>query len=670
MQKNENKEINVIVVNNDYEKMEHKKRAIVMNNAAAIKTNKSIEKARRVNGIATLITATILSALAGFYFWNNFNFKFQNVSIIGSKCLVVALIIVVIFFAVEALSLPFNTRLKKKRQNVLALGEAITFTTFLRNKKITHYSITKYKDIPFVTQKVFLTIQAVDESGYVTEYVSVDSWNLYLLPFVFETMIDAENTSIYLPCENDDVADEVRDTIKDQIVEERISIEREEKEKAEKQVANLSAEKQAMERLLHKREEEITTLNDKIAHIQDQLDTVDNRFGVERSQLLATIQSEKEQKERLSVTVADLQENINTISQTLTECESREAALKTALSDAETAHKTEINEIRKQQEEKVATLELTNRTMREECEKNISTLKKQHEQEKKDLTERFATAAQKAKDALEHKYLAEIDDLKQELSVIAEKNNTEELTEELTRVQEALRKETLTRTARDKELVFEKEKIKSLEEKVYTLNQQMNGAVQAISKEKEDVEQQLLNQINLYNKLTEDKAMAEASFGVQERALIKDKELLVAKNKSLEEKLCAMDDYDQVKAENAKLKEEIECAKREDIETVKRECAEAITAMQAKVAQAEKKAREANDSAAHEKSERIRAQEILRHYLTEKEQEAYAEKKAAQDAEMEKAKKMAEKAKQDSIQAQESTNVPDTTRRAPRHLNY
>ena len=670
MQKNGNKPMDVIVVNNDFEKMENKKRTIMMNNAAAIKTNKSIDRARRINMFATLLTSVIASVLAGFYFWNHFNFKFHNVSLTGSKGIILALIVVVIFSVMEGMSIPFNTRLKKKKQDVLTLGESINFTTFLRNKKITHYSVTNYKDLPYATQKAFLTIQAVDETGYVTEYVSVDSWNLYVLPFIFETMIDAENTSIYIPCENDSSADEVRDKIKDQIVQEQLSIEREAREKAEKQIANLLVEKQAMDRLLRKHEDTITGLESELTNTQEQLNTADTRFNAEKTELLIAIEDGETKNRQTESLLKNTQEELERASKDLAECMSRETELKTALTNIEESCKTQIENAIQQHQERISTLEASHKTMREEYEQKIDTITQQHAQEKAALTERFTAAAQKAKDALEQRYSQEINDLKDELQLIAAGNNAEELAAELARTQEELRKETLVRTAREKELSFEREKIKSLEEKIYDGDKKMTDAVQTIAAEKENLEIQLHKQIEAYNKLQEEKAMGEASFGVQERALIKEKETLLARNKHLEDVVSSMKDYEDVKAENSKLKVEIEQAKSEDIETVKKDCAERIAIAKEEVVKMEKKMREALESAAHEKAERIKSQNTLRQYLSEQEQTAFEKKMAEQEAEMEKARKMAEKAKQDAINSQKSDGKTDTSKRAPRHLNY
>ena len=239
---------NVIFVNNDYEKISRQKQEVIEHNANATKTNKAIARSKRRNALFTLFFASLLSFGLGVYLWFNFNVFIANCSLFTSKCIIVGIVTSLVFLVSEAASYVYRIGLDKKKGTVRTVSEAMSFITFMHGKTLKDYSIAAYEEIPYKTQRVGFTVYVEDEAGLSLEYISSEKWSLVLLPVLFDVLVDAENTTIYMPCKENSVALKVRERAeeelaKDQLTEAMIKKSEEELAKAQKEID--SARKQS-----------------------------------------------------------------------------------------------------------------------------------------------------------------------------------------------------------------------------------------------------------------------------------------------------------------------------------------------------------------------------------------------------------------------------------------
>lgn len=750
------KPLDIVIVNNNYEKMARKKQIILQNNELAVKTNEKIEASKRLRSWFGLIVSLLIASILCVFIWFNVKVELLGLSEIVTKLILFAVVILCSFTIGENTSAIAKRKLESGRKNVVAVDESINFVTSLKGKKAIDINITSYEKTPYETQLVRFDLTLEDDKGRLSQYNCLDKWKLTLLPMLFDVIIDAENMSIYLPFEDAGDNEKIRDKIKSQINEEQIGIEREAREKVEKELSFVKTEKEAVERLLLKNTTMVGELKGSLNEAEEKLGTIDAEYSEKIRNIQKTADSLLTEKENL-LTALDLQEKkcdelSNSLSLAVAEKEKYEEDLKKAedilsnekglkenalkvidslnvqlteakaekekalsvnaealqnksktdaaleaertqkekalsslsshqklieelkakLAEAENkakAAEVTVNSFGSQQESEVVRLKGLRENDLKQFELKINALKKQHEEMIGSLKEKFTDAAKEAKDALEKKHADEVKELQDRIATLSESTNTAELMKELEDTKASLKKETVTRTARDKELEFERDKIRTLESKLAEGEAKAKERVNEVLAEKEKLEEEVKRATEMREKAERAKATSDAAAGVQERALLKEKEALVAKIKLYEDQLKGMESFDAIKEENKALREKVSSLRNEETEKVKEDCEERIKLMKEENEKMEKKMREALESAAKEKAERIKGEQIVKQYLSDKEKAEYEKKMAERDAEIAKAKEMAEKAQKDAMKGAIGEEKKEP-KRPPRHLIY
>lgn len=349
----ENKEqkanFNIVIVNNNYDKMASRRRNIIKSNEDAIEVNEKIDKTRKRNFATSLISSFLLSAAFCLFIWFNIDFGFMT------KLVLCGISVLCIFVMIEHMASISNAKLENKRKTIVTIDEPIEFTTFIKNKNAVDYSVTSYSDVPYETQYVYFTLTLEDRDGKRSTYKGLNKWNLVLLPVIFDVVIDAESMTIYIPYENEGPA---KDKIRIRMNEEQLEIEKEARIRAEKELALVNSEKETIERILAKQTATSEDLRRTLKDVQEKLDTSDTRFANEKQELLSAINIEKEKTSTLNASFVTLKKEFE---EKCSENESLTTSLKVTSDKLEESSKNTDNAVKKIQENETTIAQLRNK---------------------------------------------------------------------------------------------------------------------------------------------------------------------------------------------------------------------------------------------------------------------------------------------------------------------
>lgn len=622
----------IVLVNADFEKVAAEKKAILEENSRADIINERIERKRRTNFVLAFLFGFLFAGGAGAFFWLTTESPFLGLTLLTTKITLTAIGAVSMFGIVEGLSLIRSQRLSRKKRTIQPISEYINFVTFAKGKTIEGFSAPNYNLEPCTFQRVYVTF-FMNCQDRETEYTSTEKWNLVLLPSIFYVIVDAKNTTLYVPCELNEDNKQVKVSLGDRLKEERLAIEKEARVRAESDLANALAEKEAIERVLNKRENDVQELQQSLEAANATVKDVELKIEEEKKPLLLLIETAKTEISKLQASLDEankfLEEKSKIETQLRTENETLVVAAETAIA--------ERNSAREQQEAKIS-----------------------------ELKESFLTAAKNAKDTLVKTHNEEVSRLKDEIARLSAENDKAEVVAELSKVKSALEKETTARTLKERENSLFKEQISQLEEKIEAQKASEQALVNSHEAEKKQLLDKIEIQEDMINKAKEAKESLAASSSMQERALLKEKETLSEKVKEYEEHLKRLYPLQQ---ENEDLKAELASAKNENLDEIKKEYEEKISLAREEQQKMEKKMREALEDAAKEKADRIKSENALKKYLEERKLNEKEKQEAAHEEQMARAREAAEKAKQDAMNGQAGAEEDGGKKRPQRRLN-
>ena len=623
---------NIILVNNNYEKMDAKKQAILEGNAKALKNNKIIGKKKRASSALALVFSILFSGVFGLAIWFSITTPVYVFSLLTTKLALIALETIFVFVIIEGASIIRRRSLEKGRQIILGINEAILFTTFIKDKKLDDFSVNKINKTPGETQHVYVSFFLSNEEKSF-EYASTEKWTVVIVPTLFNIVIDAENTTIYLPEDNPEYNEVLKLRLENQINQELLAEAKTERDSAEKKVELITSERNAIEKALMKS-------NASVVELQKQVNNDENT---------KIIDALKKEKESTSLLLAKA--NATIAQQTETVAKAKEAEDR-VISEKEILQK-EIDNLNQQlineKEQQQARMEEFKARVSAAVKEAKDNMEKLHEEEKNSI--RAESERQ-------------IESLKSINKKLAEENNSEALSDELRETKLALDREVSVRTLRDRQIEMNKEQIKVLEEKIKEFDTVKKTLEEEFEKEKRELIEEAEKQKSLAEKASSAEKATMLSYGMQERTLVAERDIAIKEKQELKRQLEALS---SVQNENVKMKEEISSLKNEDAEKVKAEYEEKLAFIKEEKNKMEKKMRDALESAAREKANRIRLENEIKKQQSERKRAEKELQQAQHDAEIEKAREAAAKARNDAVN---SKNEEDATKRPQRRLNF
>ena len=403
----ENKEkrlMDIILVNSDYKKMAAKKKAILETNAETVKTNKKIEKQKRVNSALAFVFSLLFAGGIGVLLWLLVTEPIYKLSLLVTKIVLIAAGAICSFGIIEGLSLVRKKNLDKRKKNILAISEEINFVTFVHEKTVESYSITKHEETPCHTQQVYVTF-TMDDNGKKVDYVSMEKWTLVFLPTLFDVVINAEDTTLYLPYEDPNDKESVLISLNNRKNQELINLEKEARLKAEEKLTAVLAEKEALERVMIKNSELTADLQKSLDETKAKLENADSRHKEEHKDLLVLVETQKQEIEGFDAIIEEKNKAIEDAQKTITEKTENEDRLHANIKKLEGDLLTSNNE--------------------------LLGIKEQHNAEIAKLKGDFIAAAKTAKETLVQNHEDEIRRLREE-----NENSTKHIIEESERLKE------------------------------------------------------------------------------------------------------------------------------------------------------------------------------------------------------------------------------------------